>query len=593
MAMLISKFHRLIQSRLLWGTFLVIIIFSFVIWGTVNTGSSRNAQQVPSEGTLNGKPVLPEEFRQAYFNSRLEFALMTGRPLVVTPAVEKELRQTAWRRITAQREARRMGLKASDLEVLAAIQQQPMFQADGKFSQAKYDAFVQRVLGNFGATEQQFEDYLRDELVLQKLRGAISQTLLIPPADLQRSLSAVCDQFTLDYAVATPASVTGTVQVTPLEARAYFASHTNDFVVPEKVSVSLVELPASNYLAQAQVTDEEAMNYYNEHLDRYSKSVVTNAPSIGTNPPARVSQTVTQPFDEVKSNLVEQLKMAAAREKAADAAAEFVNSLVPDRKGQALTFAQAAAKAKLAIRTAGPFTKDETIPGISAGPAFNQAAFKLHEAAGERFSDPIPGHEGIYVLHLEQRIPARVPGFEEIAARATDVAREAAVRIALEKKAQAAREAAIKAAAGGQAFALALQPLGLTALTITGAFINVAANTNAYLETLLQGAMMHNVDEITDVLTADDGSLLVARVAQRQPADAPTLAALAPQVTTTLARQRSRALNAAYEDHLLQQAQFRDRKAAAAAATVEDEGAGELPEESSPSRRPVAPLDAL
>ena len=35
MAMMISKFHRLIQSRLLWGAFLVIIVFSFVIWGMV------------------------------------------------------------------------------------------------------------------------------------------------------------------------------------------------------------------------------------------------------------------------------------------------------------------------------------------------------------------------------------------------------------------------------------------------------------------------------------------------------------------------------------------------------------------------------
>ena len=35
MAMMISKFHKLIQSRLLWGGFLVVIIFSFIIWGVV------------------------------------------------------------------------------------------------------------------------------------------------------------------------------------------------------------------------------------------------------------------------------------------------------------------------------------------------------------------------------------------------------------------------------------------------------------------------------------------------------------------------------------------------------------------------------
>lgn len=35
MTMMISKFHQLIQSRLLWGAFLIVIVFSFVIWGMV------------------------------------------------------------------------------------------------------------------------------------------------------------------------------------------------------------------------------------------------------------------------------------------------------------------------------------------------------------------------------------------------------------------------------------------------------------------------------------------------------------------------------------------------------------------------------
>ena len=591
MAMLISKFHRLIQSRLLWGTFLVMIVFSFVIWGTVMPGASRKAQLANGPGELDGKPVPPEEFQQAYIHSRLGVSLLTGRPLMATPAVDKELRQATWRRIASLHQASAMGLKASDFEVLAAIQQQPMFQADGKFSQAQYEAFVQRVLGNLGVVEAQFEDYLREELVLQKLRGAVSQSLLIPPADLRRSLSVVGDQFILDYAVIAPASVTGAVQVAPQDVRAYFANHTNDFVVPEKVIVQVVEFPVSNYLAQARATEQEAMDYYNEHMDRFSKAVETNAPAVGTNPPTRVRQTVTQPFGEVKSNIVEQLKIAAARSQAADAAAEFVTGLVPDRKGQALTFAQAAAKAKLAIRKVGPFAKDEPVPGISAGLAFNQAAFSRREAADERFSDPISGRDGSYVLQLEQRLPARVPAFEEVAVRATDAARAAAIRAALEQKAKVARAAAVKAAAGGASLAQAVQPLGLTTLTLTGTYAQVGASTNAYLETLLQGVLMHNPGEVADVIPADDGSLLVARVVQRQAGDAATLAALAPQIMATLTRQRSRALNAAYEDYLLQQARFRDRHAAA--APTADEDAGDLPDDAAPPRRPVMPADAL
>ena len=41
MAMLISKFHRLIQSRLLWAAFLVIVVISFVFWGSTMPKTSQ------------------------------------------------------------------------------------------------------------------------------------------------------------------------------------------------------------------------------------------------------------------------------------------------------------------------------------------------------------------------------------------------------------------------------------------------------------------------------------------------------------------------------------------------------------------------
>ena len=115
-----------------------------------------------------------------------------------------------------------------------------------------------------------------------------------------------------------PASVTGAVQVAPQDARAHFANHTNDFVVPEKVIVQVVEFPVSNYLAQARATEQEAMDYYNEHMDRFSKAVETNAPAVGTNPPARIRQTVTQPFGEVKSNSHEEAQVRSTHTQTAN-----------------------------------------------------------------------------------------------------------------------------------------------------------------------------------------------------------------------------------------------------------------------------------
>jgi hypothetical protein len=66
MAMMISKFHKLIQSRILWGVFLIVIVFSFVIWGMVWPSEMEEADRINAAGMLDGEPVSHGEFRAAY-----------------------------------------------------------------------------------------------------------------------------------------------------------------------------------------------------------------------------------------------------------------------------------------------------------------------------------------------------------------------------------------------------------------------------------------------------------------------------------------------------------------------------------------------
>ncbi len=63
MTMMISKFHKLIQSRLLWGAILIIIVFSFVVWGMVWPSQMDEMDQVNAAGILDGEPVSHGEYR--------------------------------------------------------------------------------------------------------------------------------------------------------------------------------------------------------------------------------------------------------------------------------------------------------------------------------------------------------------------------------------------------------------------------------------------------------------------------------------------------------------------------------------------------
>jgi hypothetical protein len=554
MAMLISKFHRLIQSRLLWGAFLVIIVFSFVIWGTKMPGAARAEREARAEGLLNGKPVPPEEFRQAYFNSRLGVGLMTGRLPTPSAETEKGLRQAAWQRIASLHQAQALGLtRASDAEVIAMIQNQPLFQTQGRFDEQRYAAFVRSALTELGVNEIQFEDYLREELMLEKLRTVVASTLLITPAEANQTLATVSDFFRLEYAVVAP-DTNAAAAVTIKDAQALFDRDPQAFTVPEKVRVKYVAFPFADYLTNAVVSNDEAMNYYNEHMDRYTRDVaITNPPPFGTtNTAPTISRRAEQiPFDQVKTNIFGVLKNAAARTRAEDVASEFVGRLVSDRRNQALTFEQAATQYARPVLVAGPFAEGEPVSDLADVPAFSRTAFALGTNTEERFSDVIKGSARAVVLYLDARLPARIPAFAEVAVRALEEARAKAISTAQETRANQLRAALL---------AKPTQAFGVATLTLTGAVLNVRSSTNEYAEVLLRAATGHNAGEICEVLRAYDGSLLVARVNERKPADQATLTTLQPQVLASVFRQRQHALEAAYAAYLLKASKLEDRR---------------------------------
>lgn len=586
MAMLISKFHRLIQSRLLWGAFLVIIVFSFVIWGTKMPGAARKESEDRAEGLLNGKPVTPEEFRRAYFNSRMAIGLMLNRMPPAGAELEKELRHTTWQRLAAEREARALGLPpTTDNEVRNAIEGQPVFQQEGRFEPGRFAMFVRNTLGELGFNELQFEDYLREEILLEKLRQAVAGTLLIAPLEVQQAVASFSDQFRIDYA-SIPANTNAGARITLREAQALFDRDPKAFMIPEKVRVSYVEFPFANYTASATATVDEAMNFYNEHMERFTQLVsVTNPPPFGaaTNAAPVISkQQERMPFDAVKTNIFAALKQEAARTHAADLADEFAGTLAPDKHGKCLDFATAAKKYALPVRTAGPFAAGEPVALAEEVPMFNRTAFALSTNSDERFSVGIRGATGVYVLYLDERLPAHVPSFIEVAQDALEAARAEACTKAQENQANRVREALLKAPPAA-AFAGIVQPFGVPALMLTGTVMSARSNANENAEVLLRAALLHNAGEVCDVQRGNDGSLLVARVTERKNADEAAIKTLQPQVLSYIHRQKLRPLDEAFSAYLLQGGKLVDHH-----ARVMAESEGETPAQPRNAAKPNA-----
>ena len=590
MPMLISKFHRLIQSRLLWATFLIVIVFSFVIWGTQMPNQGANAEEANAEGKLNDKWVSRDEFRQAYFDTYMSVVLAVGQPINMTEKIDEEIRKSAWRRIVAMKQARDLGLGASDDEVRATIQAHPGFSTDGRFNPSQYNGFVQNFLANLGFSELQFEEHVRGEIALQKLQYMVQQAVLIPPSDINRTFSSLSDTFDIEYVAMTVTNFEKDVSVTREDAHKYFLSDPEQFKIPDRVRVKYVEIPVQKYIADMTVTNEDdALAYYDEHIDDYRvtntvSETVTNLLAAGSNMVATVvtSKVVTLDFDTVKTNVLTALTLQAARDRAADVATDFVVALAPDRDGNSPKFEDAAQKAGLEVKKLEPFAFEDEVPGVDAGLMFNHVAFNLTSAPDEYFSDAVVGSNHVYVIALDEKLPARVPEFDEVADKVMVAARENALAENLSKKANEIREAAIKAVDEGKPFEQALTPYNLQPVAMTNFTAAEASElTNDYIDIVLRGILPRNQGEVTDLLSTED-AVVIAYVAKRVPSTDVTVGAMKQQIEQTVKRQRARILFEDYQDYLLKQAKFVDRVKAADDLDEEDDGTDEVPEEDEP-----------
>ncbi len=587
MPMWIGKFHAMIQSRITWIIFLVIIVFSFVIWGTPFLFSGREERKRGAAGILDGRPVSRSEYWEALQHVRLAVALAaTGRLPQMDERTEPMLRRLAWQRIASLREADRLGIKIRPDEVQETIRSQPMFQHEGRFRIELYKNFVGRLLGETGLGESFFEDHVAQELALQRLRMITAQAVLAPPSDIARVFSVIEDRFQIEYVEIPRTIVENEVKVTDAQIEEYFARHKSDYEVPPRVIVQYVHFRADDHLNDVPTPEKtDIEDYYDEHRAEFTVEVAeiatnnTVAGSVSpgdaaTNATASVQITTQQvkkvrPLAEVQPQIVEALRRRMALDRAEQRALEFIGRISPDRPTPPLSFEEAARQFGVEVRETPPLLRNVPLATIDAGERFNRAAFELRMEPDQRFSSPVRGTDGYYVLWLKERLPSRIPELAEVRAEVERDAREEAITAALDARAESlladlrAGKLTLEAAATRWNLPVHRPPEFTATRTPTN---------HPSVERLMGELATCNAGEYTPVVRGgvDGETRLIARVIARTPAPPGRLMDMSRSIADLILREREASYHRAFEAELLKRGNLQDRIGGTRAAGEED-----------------------
>ncbi len=536
--MLISKFNKLIRSKILWGAFAVVIA-AFFIGADLVSRDGGSGKERAAEGTLFGEEVGGNEFYLARY-----FELgMRAMPDNSDEAIAA-LRDRTWRRVAALRMAAKMNISVSDDDIRAVITRDPMFASNGVFDQRRYLAFLK---SQFRIDPATFEDYLRQDLTLRRLMSALRTATWTSPYEMNPRLAKLTDQVSIEYALLLEQADTDDLEVSEEEIAQYFETYRDAFRIDEQIKVRYVRFPVADLLDSVEVTEADIDDYYNDHIDDYT-TVDTNGTEI------------VQPLDELLESIEGLVREQKARFEAKDEATRFVMALAPDRYGQAYEMDTAARDRGLTVMTSDWFTASEEVPGLEAGLDLTEAAFELVPNDPERyFSDAVGATNAVYVVADLDSRPARDPELEEVRTKVASAASLKAVQDAFLASVEATREQLLAGVADtNKGFITTAQDLGLMAST-TGVF---TVYEGLPADTPYSGQLLADVIDAAagDVLEAVDtpAGMLIAHVAARSPGDPSAAELLRPQFLRTMDQYRAAGIFDDWQDQILASGEFED-----------------------------------
>ncbi len=528
--MLITKFNKMIKSKILLILLAFIIVLAFVaVPVATQLMKNKNPGGGGAEGELNGDDISKGEFLRArYYELRLR------RDTSLTPEEDAYLRNRVWMRLAALKQAKAIGITVANDEIAAYLQRDQAFLVAGNFNSDKYRDILMRMR----IAESDYEDYMRQELLLRKLIDVLASTFWVPHNEASDRAGSLMDYFIAEYIHMSLSNTVTKVKVSDADIKEYYETNKEYFKTEKKINVRYIQFPVDEHIDAIEITSEAVEDYYAFNIDDYTTTDTNNV-------------SVPTPLKEVKDGIAHQLKLKKALNDAAVKASDLVSAMVPgrysDRKGASME--QAAQTFKMKVQTSEFFAASESVQGIDADLMFNRIAFSLDPDDDEGyFSDAIFGESNIYVIATQDTIEPAIPEFDEIKNRIIPAVKQELEIKKFYEKAASTRDTLIKGLDDGKKLKDLAKRMKLKVETTKpfNVYEGSISNDIAYADTLIPTVMKLNGDELSDVVDTEDGILLV-RIVERTPADALSIMAMKPQVLAMIERYRT---SLVYDDWL-------------------------------------------
>jgi peptidyl-prolyl cis-trans isomerase D len=379
------------KSLLNWSLVLVVLAFIIFYIPDFLRGTGADAASGDTIASVEGRAVTAGEFRRTYQAQlqayRAAYGANMSEQLLKQLGVEQQILQQLVEERAALAEADRLGIRVSDEEVRRRILSMPAFQENGQFiGEQRYQQVLR--MARVPLTPSEFEDSVRRELTVEKLRAAITEWLSVPDKELEQEYRRRNDKVKLALVSFTTDSMRKDVTATDAEVSSHFEGHKADFRIPEKRKIRYLLVDIEALRAKVNPSPAEIERTYNNNIDQYTTPEQVRASHI-------LLKTEGKDEAAVKAKAEEILKQARAGADFAELAKKYSEDEASAKQGGDLDY----------------FGKGRMVP------EFDQVVFSMEPG---KISDAVRTQYGYHIIKLVDKKPSTTRTLQEVRQQIAD-----------------------------------------------------------------------------------------------------------------------------------------------------------------------------
>jgi peptidyl-prolyl cis-trans isomerase D len=381
------------KGWLKWSLALVVLAFIiFYIPAFLGRGDTEQGGSLSdSVASVDGRQITIAEFQRAYRMQIQRYRSAYGgnisEQMLKQLGIDRQILQQLVDQNAALAEAKRLRVGVSDAELAQHILSNPALQENGRFvGQERYVALLR--MQQPPTTVDEFEQNLRNDLVVNKLRAAVTDWISVGDKDVDQEFQRRNEKVKLEMVVFAADKFRSEVTVTDADLAPYFEAHKEKYRIGERRKIRYLVVDADGLRASSQPTARDVERFYNENIELYSTPEQVRASHI-------LFKADGKNDVEVKAKAEKVLKEVKAGGDFAALAKKYSEDEASAKQGGDLDF----------------FPKGKMMP------EFDEAAFKLQP--GE-VSDLVKTQYGYHIIKVTDKKPASTRSLDEVRPQIVD-----------------------------------------------------------------------------------------------------------------------------------------------------------------------------